>query len=163
MTSKDIKSLPYRPNVGIMLANLSGDIFVAQRLDYPGPAWQMPQGGIDPGEDPRDAALRELEEETGISPDLVTIQGVTEDWLTYDLPAELVQKLWKGRWRGQKQLWYLMRFNGNDAQIDIQTEHPEFSRWKWIAPDDLVANIVPFKRDVYAQVLAEFKSLLTPT
>ncbi len=161
MTPEEIYALPYRPNVGIMLANPDGMVFVAQRIDSPGPAWQMPQGGIDPGEDPEPAALRELEEETGVTPNLVSVAAQSTDWLTYDLPHDLVSKIWKGRWRGQKQRWFLMRYHGVDNQIDIKTEKPEFTRWKWISPDDLVENIVPFKRQVYSQILAEFREFLS--
>ena len=156
MTPEQIADLPYRPCVGVMLANANGLIFAGQRLDTDAEAWQMPQGGIDKGEQPRDAALRELEEETGISQDLVTTEAELDSWLTYDLPSELVGKVWKGRYRGQKQRWFLMRFHGSDGQINIATEHPEFSRWAWIAPDLLVAKIVPFKRDIYRKIVAEF-------
>lgn len=160
MTPEDIARLPYRQNVGVMLANARGHVFVGQRLDHVSDAWQMPQGGIDPGEDARTAALRELEEETGVSPDLVTVEAETEGWVTYDLPADLIPKLWKGRFRGQEQKWFLLRFHGTDDQVRIDTEHPEFSQWKWLSPDQLVANIVPFKRAVYEAVLAEFSGRL---
>ena len=156
MTPEQIADLPYRPCVGIMLANANGLIFAGQRLDTSADAWQMPQGGIDKGEQPHAAALRELEEETGISQDLVTTEAELDSWLTYDLPSELVGKVWKGRYRGQKQRWFLMRFHGSDDQINIATEHQEFSRWAWVAPDLLVAKIVPFKRDIYHKVVAEF-------
>jgi putative (di)nucleoside polyphosphate hydrolase len=155
MTPKDTSALPYRPCVGIMLANDDGRVFVGQRIDNPGPAWQMPQGGIDPGEDPRDAALRELWEETGVVAELVEIEAETAGWIPYDLPPDLAGKLWKGRYRGQEQKWFLMRFRGTDADVNIATAHPEFSRWQWMAAADLVDNIVPFKRDVYRAVLAE--------
>ncbi|MCF3595205.1 RNA pyrophosphohydrolase [Rhodobacteraceae bacterium LMO-12] len=156
MTPTEIAQLPYRQNVGVMLANQRGEVFVGQRLDNDQAAWQMPQGGIDKGETPRDAALRELFEETGVAPNLVTIEAETEGWLPYDLPVDLVPKIWKGRYRGQEQKWFLMRFHGVDTDVNIATEHPEFSSWQWLAPDELVANIVPFKRSVYEKVLAEF-------
>ncbi|KGB83572.1 MAG: RNA pyrophosphohydrolase [Confluentimicrobium sp.] len=155
MTPEQIAALPYRPCVGVMLMNADGRIFVGQRKDSEVAAWQMPQGGIDKGEAPEAAALRELWEETGVTADLVEVVGQTGDWVTYDLPDELVGKVWKGKYRGQKQLWFLLRFLGSDDQIDIETEHPEFSEWAWLPADQLVANIVPFKREVYAQVVAE--------
>ena len=155
MTPQEIARLPYRPNVGVMLANAEGHVFVGQRIDNNQDAWQMPQGGIDPGEDARTAALRELHEETGVSPDLVTIEAETQGWVPYDLPHDLVPKMWKGKYRGQEQKWFLMRFHGTDDQIRIETDHPEFSAWKWMAPEQLVASIVPFKRAVYEKVLAE--------
>jgi putative (di)nucleoside polyphosphate hydrolase len=160
MTPVEIQALPYRPNVGIMLVNRQGKVFVAQRLDSPGAAWQMPQGGIDGDETPIAAALRELTEETGIPASLVRVEAETPGWLTYDLPHDLVAKLWKGRWRGQKQRWFLMRFLGEDAQIDINTDHPEFSSWDWVDTGDVLARIVPFKRAVYARVLDQFAPLI---
>ncbi|OWU85534.1 RNA pyrophosphohydrolase [Oceanicola sp. 22II-s10i] len=155
MTPEEIARLPYRRNVGVMLANASGQVFVGQRLDFTSDAWQMPQGGIDKGEDARTAALRELEEETGVSPDLVTIEAESEGWHAYDLPADLVAKLWKGRYRGQEQKWFLMRFHGTDDQVNIQTAHPEFGAWKWLDKGELLDAIVPFKRAVYEAVLEE--------
>ncbi|WP_372603564.1 RNA pyrophosphohydrolase [Actibacterium sp.] len=156
----DIASLPYRPCVGVMLTNGAGAVFVGQRKDSEVAAWQMPQGGIDPGEDPTDAALRELWEETGVTADLVQVLGQTSDWVTYDLPEDLVGRIWGGQYRGQKQLWFLMRFLGSDDQINIETEHPEFSEWAWLPADELVDNIVPFKREVYRHVVEEFQPKL---
>lgn len=156
MTPDQIASLPYRPCVGVMLLNRRGQVFVGQRNDRFGDAWQMPQGGLDKGEDPRDAALRELREETGVTGDLVQIVDRTPDWLIYDLPRDIVPNIWKGRYRGQKQIWFLMRFTGRDDQVDIATEHPEFTHWRWLDADQLVASIVPFKREIYSQVLRAF-------
>jgi putative (di)nucleoside polyphosphate hydrolase len=152
-------TLPYRPCVGVMLINADGLIWAGQRIDAPAgvTAWQMPQGGIDEGEKPRDAAFRELWEETGISKDMVTLVDKTEDWVTYDLPPELLGKVWKGKYRGQKQKWFLMRFDGPEDAIRIDSDHPEFSRWKWIGAADMIAAIVPFKRTVYEQVVAAFR------
>lgn len=156
MSEDAISDLPYRPCVGVMLANKEGELFVGQRIDTRADAWQMPQGGIDAGEDPQRAALRELWEETGVLPALVTVEAETEGWVTYDLPPDLVPNIWGGKFRGQKQKWFLLRFQGSDSDINIATQHPEFSKWRWLAPDKVVEAIVPFKRDVYEKVLAEF-------
>lgn len=145
---------PYRRGVGIVLLNTRGKVFVAERIDTPG-AWQMPQGGIDKDELPRAAALRELQEETGT--DKARILAVSRTWLRYDLPADLQKKVWKGKYRGQEQKWFLMQFTGRDADIDIATEHREFAAWKWARFEDLPKLIVGFKRDIYAQVVATFK------
>ncbi len=152
----DPETLPYRPCVGVVLINSEGLIWVGQRIDNPVPAWQMPQGGIDDGEDHTDAALRELWEETGVKSDKVEILGQTANWVTYDLPPDLLGKVWKGKYRGQKQKWYLLRYLGQDADITIDTDHPEFSAWKWIGTEELIRSIVPFKRAVYEEVLAYF-------
>ncbi|MDI3337634.1 RNA pyrophosphohydrolase [Defluviimonas aestuarii] len=157
MTPDEAARLPYRPCVGVMLINDAGLIFAGQRKDSEVAAWQMPQGGIDDGEKPRKAALRELWEETGVTGDLVEFIAKSPDWVTYDLPAELVGRVWGGRFRGQKQRWFLFRFTGRDEQIDIATEHPEFSEWKWVTADEMLAAIVPFKRAVYEEVVAAFR------
>ena len=139
-------------------------IFAGQRLDAPSgmsAAWQMPQGGVDPGETPVDAALRELGEETGILPEDAEILRESSHWHDYDLPRHLVRKLWNGAYRGQTQRWFAIRFNGSDDQINIRTEIPEFRAWAWMGPDELVRKIVPFKRDTYALVFEEFADLLT--
>lgn len=151
--------LPYRPCAGVVLINSAGLVFAGQRLDRPG-AWQMPQGGIDGNETPREAALRELTEETGIPAGRVEVMDETADWVYYDLPPELVGKVWKGRFGGQRQKWVLMRFLGQDSEVCIQTDHPEFDRWCWIGADDLLDSIVPFKREVYRQVIAAFRDRL---
>ncbi len=152
----DQATLPYRPCAGIMLMNSHGQVFVGKRIDSALDAWQMPQGGIDLGEDPEMAAIRELGEETGIAPHLVTVIARSAGELLYDLPAEMIGILWKGRYRGQSQTWFLMRFHGTDADINIATEHPEFERWQWVPHIQLVDLIVPFKKELYANVIAEF-------
>lgn len=155
-----MEGLPYRPCVGVVLINPSGLIFAGQRIDSDSPAWQMPQGGIDAGEKPRAAALRELGEETGVGADQVDFVAKTPDWLTYDLPPELLGKVWGGKYRGQKQRWFLFRFHGSDSDIRIDTPHPEFKAWKWVQADEMLAAIVPFKRAVYGQVIDAFRGHL---
>ena len=147
----------YRPAVGIMLVNPAGLAFVGRRIDMPAglAAWQMPQGGIDPGESPREAAFRELKEEVGT--DKADILAETEGWLHYDLPADIASRMWTGRWRGQRQKWFLMRFTGRDSDINPATEHPEFDAWEWVEPERLPELIVPFKRRLYSDLLAEFR------
>lgn len=157
-TAEQAARLPYRPCVGVMLLNADNQVFVAQRRDMKTEAWQMPQGGIDKGETPRDAAFRELEEETGTRN--AEILAETQGWLDYDLPLDLLPKLWKGRYRGQRQKWFAMRYLGRDEDIDIETEEPEFSAWKWADVDELPSLIVSFKRELYRQVVAEFRPLL---
>ena len=154
MAKEHTKAKPYRRGVGVVLMNADGKVFVAQRIDTDEPAWQMPQGGIDKGEDPLQAALRELEEETGTSK--ADIIAETDDWLRYDLPPDLQTKVWKGKYRGQEQKWYLMRFTGSDTDINIETEHPEFSEWKWADFQTLPDSIVGFKKELYVQIVDAF-------
>ncbi len=152
----DKTTLPYRPCAGVMLLNRDGQVFVGQRLDSTLEAWQMPQGGIDPGEAPIDAAVRELREETGVKADKVRLIAEGAEELFYDLPDDMIGKIWKGKWRGQRQRWFLFAFEGDDGDIDIQTPEPEFRAWRWSDPADLPAMIVPFKKALYEQVLAGF-------
>ncbi len=151
--------LPYRPCVGVVLANAAGRVFAGERIDTPG-AWQMPQGGIDNGESPETAALRELEEETGVAAALVRVEAEHPDWIAYDLPDHLIGKVWGGNYRGQTQKWFLLRFLGQDSDVDITRHHKEFARWRWSSPDEVLSDIVPFKREVYAQVMAAFRPYL---
>jgi putative (di)nucleoside polyphosphate hydrolase len=152
-----MSTLPYRDGVGIMLVNRQSRVFVGQRIDWAGDAWQMPQGGVDDGEDWETAAFRELAEETGVVPALASVVARTDVALTYDLPEEIRHKIWKGRYRGQRQHWFLMRFAGSDKDINIATAHPEFSRWQWVDADRLIDLIVPFKRALYTEVVAQFR------
>jgi len=158
---RDDELLDYRPAVGIMLLNSRREVFVARRRDMPTiPAWQMPQGGIDPGETPRQAALRELSEEIGTAQ--AKIIGESRGWLHYDLPIELAAGIWGGRYWGQRQKWFVMRFTGRDSDINLATQHPEFDAWQWVAPFRLPELIVPFKRQLYIDILAEFQEHCVP-
>ena len=148
----------YRRNVGIMLLNPAGLAWVGQRCDMTEEAWQMPQGGIDPGETPREAALRELEEEIGTAKAEFLCE--TPGWLTYDLPPDLAKRMWQGKWRGQAQRWFALRFTGTDGDIDIATKHPEFAAWRWVPRAELPELIVPFKRPVYQAVVEMFEPQL---
>lgn len=150
-------SLPYRHGVGMMVFNAKGQVFVAKRIDTLSEAWQMPQGGIDEGEDAPTAALRELREEIGT--DHATILAESADWYFYDLPEALVPQIWGGKYRGQKQKWFALRLNGGDDLINIAGEHAEFSEWKWIDIHALPDIIVPFKRELYASLVKEFSHL----
>ena len=150
----------YRPAVAVMLINDRKQVWVGQRLDNALDAWQMPQGGLDPGEEPLEGAFRELEEETGIRRQLVEVLAQAKEELLYDLPADLVGKVWKEPWRGQRQTWFLMRFLGSDQDVDIQTPEPEFRAWKWAEPAELPGMIVPFKKKLYEDVLEAFREWL---
>ena len=152
--------LPYRPCVGIMLINREGLVFVGRRIDQTMEGWQMPQGGIDDGETPHQAALRELKEEAGT--DKAKIVAEMDEWLAYDLPAHLLGIALHGRYRGQRQKWIAMRFEGDDSDIDIATHEPEFAAWKWLALEALPRLVVPFKRDTYAKVIAAFRDVAGP-
>jgi putative (di)nucleoside polyphosphate hydrolase len=150
----------YRRGVGVMLLNADGKVFVGRRIDNSDEAWQMPQGGIDKGEEPWTTAQREVEEETGIAPHLIERISECPEWLKYDLPESLRGRLWGGKWKGQVQQWYLARFLGTDADVNIATGHPEFCDWKWVEPRELPELIVPFKRDLYRRLLKEFEGNL---
>jgi putative (di)nucleoside polyphosphate hydrolase len=160
--NEEFKLLPYRPCVGAMLVNGKGKVFVGKRIDNrEGDAWQMPQGGMDDGEDVVTAGLRELAEETGVTANLATLIARSKEELLYDLPEELLGNLWGGKFRGQRQHWLLLRFTGEDHQIDLEAhDPPEFCEWKWVEPEHLPDLIVPFKRRVYRSVLEEFRELI---
>jgi len=160
------EDLPYRPCVGVMVLNRAGLAFIGRRIDGPEHidlvhAWQMPQGGIDPGEDAWPAALRELREETNISS--VERIGEIAEWLSYDIPREIVGQAWKGKYRGQKQKWFALRFTGEEDEIDVEhpagAPEPEFSAWRWEPMENVPGLVVPFKREVYARVVREFHHL----
>jgi len=153
-----LTSLPYRNGVGVMLLNRAGQVFVARRIDTTSEAWQMPQGGMDPGESPQQAAFRELREEIGT--DKVDLLRESIDWYTYDLPDELIGKIWDGKYRGQRQKWFVMRFTGEDGDINLATDDPEFCEWKWIDMRLLPDLIVPFKRNLYRALIEEFREFL---
>lgn len=150
---------PYRPCVGIMLINKDGLVLVAQRIDQRAEAWQMPQGGVEDGETPRQAAMRELEEEIGTN--RAEIIAESETWIPYDLPRDLANKVWRGRFRGQTQKWFAMRFIGVDGDINLATAEPEFDAWKWTPMADLTDVAVHFKRENYRQVVEIFRHIVT--
>jgi len=158
----DLSRLPYRPCVGVMLVNADGKVFVGKRIDNrEGDWWQMPQGGVDKGEDLKAAALRELWEETGARAQHVTMLAQTKEELLYDLPVDLLGKLWGGKYRGQRQTWFLGRFDGQDSDIDLNAHKPpEFEDWRWVEPELLPELIIPFKKRVYRTVLEEFRALI---
>ena len=158
--SRPFSERPYRRGVGVVLINARNEVWVGQRSDMDEAAWQMPQGGIDKGEDPHTAAVRELEEETSVTSAELIAQT---DWLRYDLPRDLADTAWKGRYRGQEQKWFLMRFTGQESDINIETEHPEFSEWRWLPFDELPVHIVAFKRPMYVQIVEALKAHLPQT
>jgi putative (di)nucleoside polyphosphate hydrolase len=149
------KDKPLRPCVGVMLINGDGRAFVGQRIDVFEEAWQMPQGGIDKGESPRDAAMRELHEETGTTKGEIVAE--VADWLDYELPKDTAAGRWGGKYRGQTQKWFALRFTGTDADIDLEAHDPEFKAWRWMELDALPGLVVPFKRPIYERVVAEFR------
>ncbi len=157
--SNNTAQLPYRAGVGLMIINKHKKVFVGKRIDPKNRfAWQMPQGGIDPGETPSKAALREMKEEIGS--DNGQILAETKHWYCYDLPPKIIHRMWGGQYKGQKQKWFLVKFLGTDAEINLQTEHPEFLTWKWISPQQLTNVVIPFKKFLYEAVYKEFKHLL---
>jgi putative (di)nucleoside polyphosphate hydrolase len=160
MTQSDhnISLLPYRLGVGMMILNKHNQVFVGKRVDAKVEAWQMPQGGIDIGETPSRAALREMEEEIGTKNG--NIVSETKNWYSYDLPKFLIPKLWHGQYKGQKQKWFLINFTGEDSEIEVETNHPEFEDWRWVDLVELTEIIIPFKRKLYEAVMSEFKPLL---
>ena len=159
MIKNKIHKKKYRPCVGIVLIQ-NGKIFSGQRLDYKSDAWQMPQGGIEFNENPLDAAIRELEEETGIKQKNIKLISETKKWINYDLPKELIPKLWNGKFVGQSQKWFAMEFLGSDSDVNINTKNPEFSKWQWMTKNKLLESIVPFKKRVYENILSQFSAQL---
>ncbi len=153
-----IYDLPYRPCAGIMMLNKKGQVFVGRRIDTRIAKWQMPQGGIDEGEEPIDAALRELKEEVGTNN--VEMLAESKDWHSYDIPDYLLGKLWGGKYKGQRQKWFAVRFLGDDSEINIETKYPEFCEWKWVDAEELPDIIVSFKQELYRIILDEFKVII---
>jgi len=155
---ENFQKLPYRNGVGIVVLNSENKVFVAKRIDNPKNFWQMPQGGVDEGEDLLNAAYRELKEETSIFN--VKLIKEIEDWTQYDLPSKLIGIIWKGRYKGQKQKWFIFKFLGNDTEINIKTKNPEFLDWKWIEIGKITEIVVDFKKEVYQKVEKEIKKII---
>lgn len=156
--NKDSPTLPFRPGVGMMIINNEDKVFVGKRVDSKANGWQMPQGGIDLGETPSSAAMREMEEEIGSGNGKIIAES--KNWYSYRVPDFLIPKLWDGQYCGQKQKWFLIRFLGKDSDINLNTEHPEFNEWKWVNFDDLLADVIPFKLKLYREVTHEFYQIL---
>ena len=155
---KNTDFLPYRPCVGMMIINKEKMIFVAKRMDTKIQAWQMPQGGIDLGETPSKAAMREMEEEIGTSNGRIIAES--KNWYSYDIPKFLIHKLWNGCYKGQRQKWFLIEYTGSDSDINLRTKNPEFTEWRWANVNELPEIIIPFKKRLYDSVVKEFKTFL---
>jgi putative (di)nucleoside polyphosphate hydrolase len=159
MSDDNNKHLPYRLGVGMMIINAENMVFLGKRVDAKIDGWQMPQGGIDLGETPSKAALREMQEEIGSNQGHIVAES--KNWYSYNLPSFLISRLWNGAYRGQKQKWFLIRFTGQDGDINIHTAHPEFADWKWAHVNELTDLIIPFKKRLYSAVIEEFAPILT--
>lgn len=151
-------SLPYRPGVGMLIINSENKVFVGKRIDSKANGWQMPQGGIDLGETPSSAALREMKEEIGSGNGKILAES--KNWYSYRVPDFLIPRLWDGQYCGQKQKWFLIHFLGTDDDINLNTEHPEFNQWKWVDFDELLGDVIPFKHKLYKEVMQEFRQIL---
>ncbi len=154
-THNSVHKLPFRPGVGMMIIDKKNEIFVGKRIDAKSSSWQMPQGGIDLGETPSAAAMREMHEEIGSNKGYIIAES--RKWYSYRVPEFLVNKLWNGQYCGQRQKWFLIKFTGEDSDINIHTKNPEFESWRWIKPQELLRHIVPFKYKLYSQIIREFK------
>ena len=156
--NKELSNLPFRPGVGMMIIDKDDRVFVGKRIDSKANGWQMPQGGIDLGETPSSAAMREMEEEIGCGAGHIIAES--KNWYSYRVPDFLIPRLWDGRYCGQKQKWFLIRFTGKDSDINVKTLHPEFDQWKWVKFDELLTHVIPFKLKLYRQVVQEFRQIL---